>query len=403
MTDLPERRRIHPVAIAGAAVAVVGAGVYFLTHAGDQEPSGQAQATQTRQALAVTVARVETRTFARRMPLAGEARPRDDVRVFAPSAGIRVLEVLADEGDVVRQGQPLARLDQALAGAQTQSADAQVARAEAGLKEAEAGSVRAAGDFERANAIRDTGALSAEALASRRAAADAAGARLDAARAELAAARAARAALAARLGGGYLRAPRSGLVINRTVQPGQMADGQALFRIAGDNRLEVAAEVAEADILALQKGQPAKFFLVDGSEISATLRRPPAAIDSRTRTGSAVFDLPRDARLRAGMFLRGETRLAPREALAVPASAVLYDGPETVVYVVDQDNRARRTVVVAGVQDREHIAIERGLARGQTVVAGGGAFLADGDIVRPVAPQVAAPDVAQVEAEGRGG
>lgn len=403
MTDTPEKRRIHPVAIAGAAVVAVGAGIYFLTHAGDKEAKDEAAASQTRQALAVTTAMVEPRSFARRMPLSGEARPRYDVRVFAPAAGIRVLDVLADEGDFVRRGEPLARLDQALTGAQTQSADAQVARAEAGLKEAEASAVRAAAEFERANAIKDTGALSAEALAARKATAEAAAARLEAARADVNAAKSARAEVAARLGGGYLRAPQSGLVINRTVQPGQMVDGQSLFRIAGDNRLEVAAEVAEADILALKKGLPAKFFLVDGSEITASLRRPPAAVDSRTRTGTALFDLPRDERLRAGMFLRGETRLAPRDALAVPVGAVLYDGPETIVYVVDKDNRARRTVVVAGVQDRDHVAIERGLVRGQRVVAGGGAFLADGDLVRPIAPAPTTPDVAQVEPKGQGG
>ena len=77
---------------------------------------------------------------------------------------------------------------------------------------------------------------------------------------------------------GYIRAPASGLVIDRTAQLGAATDGQALFRIAADNRLEVSAQVAEGDALSLQEGQTATFSLVDGSTVHRHTA-PPARFD----------------------------------------------------------------------------------------------------------------------------
>jgi HlyD family secretion protein len=203
--------------------------------------------------------------------------------------------------------------------------------------------------------------------------------------------------------GGYVRAPAAGLVIERPAQLGTMVDGQSLFRIAGDNALEVAAEVAESDVLALKVGQVAKMTLMDGSTVEARLRRPPAEIDSRTRTGTALFDLPRDPRLRSGMFLRGDAQLPPRDLLTVPQTAVIYDGADTYVFVIDDKNVARKTVVALGDRDGDLVAVNSGLAPGARVAAGGAAFLQDGDVVRPAeaeAPSTAPPTASAVQQIG---
>lgn len=351
--------------ISGVLVAAAGYGAY----AAVKQAPETTDASETGAGQMVSVAQAQMRPFVRRVPLSGEARPRKDVRVFAPAQGIRVLELLVEQGDYVQRGQPLARLDTALV-------DAQGASALASVKEAEAASIRAQGAWERAESIKDSGALSTEQLDARKA--DAA-----AAEARLAQAQASYAEWNARIQGGYVRAPASGLVIERPAVLGQPVEGQTLFRIVEDNALEVAAEVAEADMLSLKIGQSAKFHLVDGTEIIAKLRRPPPAIDSRTRTGTALFDLPRNAKLRAGMFLRGDAELPSVQALTLPQAAVTYDGNQAFVFVVDDKNRAWRTPVRLGDRVDDQVQVTDGVKRGARIALGGAAFLQNGDLVRP--------------------
>lgn len=366
-------RKRNALLVSGIALAASAFGIYTAVSTENVEASTTDDATRGQ---TVSVATVQPQPFQRRVALSGEARPRRDIRVFAPSQGVRVLELLVEQGDYVKKGQALARLDTALI-------EAQGASQLASVKEAEAAEVRAVGAFDRAESIKDSGALSAEQLASRLADAEAAKARL-------AQARASYAEWAARTQGGYVRAPSAGLVIERPAVLGQSVDGQTLFRIVADNALEVAAEVAESDMLALRVGQKASFRMVDEGQVTATLRRPPPAIDSRTRTGTALFDLPRDPRLRAGMFLRGEVELAPIEALAVPQQAVSYADGQAFVFVIDAQNRARRTAVTLGDRGGDNVMIKNGLQAGARVALAGAAFLQDGDMVQPAAPVEAA-------------
>ncbi len=386
MTD-PEmkKRRRSALLVGGVALAASAYGIYAAVSGDKGEASTTADEISRGQT--VSVAMVQPQRFARRIALSGEARPRRDIRVFAPAQGVRVLELLVEQGDYVQKGQALARLDTALI-------EAQGASSIAAVKEAEAAEVRAVGAYARAESIKDSGALSAEQLASRNADAEAAKARL-------AQARAAYAEFNARTQGGFVRAPSAGLVIERPAVLGQSVDGQTLFRIVADNALEVAAEVAESDMLALKVGQKAVFRMADDGSIAATLRRPPPAIDSRTRTGTALFDLPRDSRLRAGMFLRGEVDLPPVQALAVPQQAISYNEGAAFVFVVDAQNRARRTIVALGERAGDSVMIKNGLQPGMRVALGGAAFLQNGDLVR-IAP-AAEPAEAAAGAAGKGG
>ncbi|MBI1366819.1 MAG: efflux RND transporter periplasmic adaptor subunit [Alphaproteobacteria bacterium] len=319
----------------------------------------------------VTAISVTKREFEKTAPVSGEARPVHDVRVYAPATGVRIAEVMAEIGDQVKEGQPLARLDAGLVEAQIQQAEAEVRAAEIEQR-------RAAEDYARIGPADKDAALSTEEIATRRAAAEAA-------KAQLAAKKAALEQLKARVQGGYIRAPASGLVIERNARVGEMADNQSLFRIVGDDRLEVAAEVAEPDILSLKPGQDATFETSGGAFVKATLRVPPVAVDSKTRTGVALFDLPKDADIRSGMYLRGNVVIEKLTALAVPQAAISYATGSPSVFVIES-GRAHLTPVTLGVRDGDFVAVMSGLKGGETIAAAGGAFLLDGDPVRTVAP-----------------
>jgi RND family efflux transporter MFP subunit len=388
-TDAPteEGRRRRVLMIFGAGIVGIIIVMAVLSRMGGET----AVHTEVSTAQAVSVITVSTQNFTPAISLNGEARPVRDIQVTAPASGVRILEILVDEGDTVRQGQAMARLDTNLAQAQTRAAQASVA-------EAESAAVRARGEYQRAESIRDSGALSTEAIEQRRAAAIAADARLAAARAQLQETN-------ARLGGGYVRAPASGLVIDRSAEVGRDVQGQVLFRIAAGNQLEVAAQVAERDALALEEGAPAVFSLVDGSTVQGTLRRLPASIDSRTRTGEALFSLPQNSRVRAGMYLRGEAQLPAREVIASPQSSILYEAGQAYVFVIQQGRRegqeepiytVNRVNVQLGARNGEMVEVVAGLEPNQRIVGSGAAFLQQGDDVRPLAePAAAAAQPAQ--------
>ncbi|MBS0384541.1 MAG: efflux RND transporter periplasmic adaptor subunit [Proteobacteria bacterium] len=357
------RRRI--VIMGGVVTLAAAIGIYVLSHFIGAEENRSPPVDQTQ---VVSVVALTAHAFTPHVSLLGEVRPKRDIHVFAPASGVRVLQLLADEGDTVRQGQPLARLDVALASAQTSAARASVA-------EAESNALRARDEYQRAESIRNSGALSSEAIEQRHAASVAADARLAAARAQLA-------EVNARLQGGYVRAPVAGLVISRSVQLGAMVDQQEMFRIAGDNRLEVSAQISETDVVSLQVGQTAVFRLADGSTVQGTLSRVPASISDRTRTGEALFDLPSDTRVRAGMHLSGEIELAQRQALAAPQDSIRYEEGRAYVFVVSPDRRVHKTYVTLGARQGDLVEIIGGVAVGANIAGSGSAFLRDGDMVR---------------------
>jgi RND family efflux transporter MFP subunit len=405
-TDAPDenKRRRKILFLLGGSIAAVIAVLFIVSRIGGDN---NIVAPDTPPGQAVSVVEVAPRTFETEVSLNGEARPVRDIQVTAQATGVRILQILVDEGDMVRQGQAMARLDTALSNAQTSAARASVA-------EAESAAVRARGEYERAESIRDSGALSAEAIEQRRAAALAADARLAASRAQLAETN-------TRLGGGYVRAPASGLVIDRSAELGSSTAGQVLFRVPPTIAWK-CRQVAEGDALALQEGQAATFSLVDGSTVEGRLRRLPASINSQTRTGEALFSLPAGTRVRSGMYLRGHANLPPRETIAVPQSSILYDAGQAYVYVVSQqatpitaeEREARRDrpadsaantptyavsrqPVQVGGRDGDFVEIVSGLQIGQRIVGSGAAFLQSGESVRVL--QTPAPATEQPAAQ----
>ena len=127
-TDAPDeaahRRKV--VMMLGAGILAVIALMFVLSRLGGEDQERVAVST----AQAVTVTNAAVHTFTPTISLNGEARPVRDIQVAAPATGVRILELLVDEGDMVRRGQAMARLDTNLAQAQIRAAQASVAEAQ---------------------------------------------------------------------------------------------------------------------------------------------------------------------------------------------------------------------------------------------------------------------------------
>lgn len=325
---------------------------------------------------------------------------REEIQVAADVDGLRVEEILADEGDTVAAGAVLARLatdriDISLAenGSQLASADAAIAQARSQIAEAKASAVQAAAALERTRTLTDKGVASRDTLDQRVAAADAANARLAAAEQGLAAAEATRAVTAAQRRTLELqrdrtevRTPKGGLVLARTARIGAVVSGQsgALFRLAEDGEIELDADVTDAVLARMRPGQ-AVAVLPAGADtaVAGTIRLVAPEVNATTRLGKVRVSLPASPQLRVGSFARGTVELARVRGVVLPAGAVLTSADTAAVQVV-RDGKVETRPVVTGLSGGGLVEIVSGLAAGEDVVARSGTFLRDGDAVSPV-------------------
>jgi HlyD family secretion protein len=133
----------------------------------------------------------------------------------------------------------------------------------------------------------------------------------------------------------------------------------------------------------LARNQAAKVEIIGAGELTGWVRSASTAINPQTQLGSVRVSVRSNSRFRIGAFGRATIDVGRSCGTAVPLSAVLYGQDGTIVQVV-RDNRVETHNVVVGLMDGGQVEINEGLAEGDVAVARAGAFLKDGDRVRPV-------------------
>lgn len=349
----------------------------------------------------VSVVPVERGEIAATVLVSGTVLARDEVLVVSEVDGLSIQEILAEEGDAVRQGQVLARLnraalDVALAQntAQIQRVRAGIAQARAQIAEAEANRVQTANALGRAQTLRGEGITSLDVFDQRVAAARSAEARLNSARqalaiteAELASAEAQRSEIDLRIQRSEIKAPRAGVISRRNARLGAiagMASPEPLFRIIADSAIELEAEVPEAEMPRLEIGRPAQVTPAGAREpLKGVIRLISPEIDRQTRLGRVRIALPEASVRLVGAFARGVIEIDRRNGLTVPVSAVTYRRDGATLQVVENDVVRVRPVQL-GLSGGGRIEIRSGAREGDLVVARAGTFVREGDVISPV-------------------
>jgi RND family efflux transporter MFP subunit len=326
----------------------------------------------------VGVAVVVTQSLPRLINASGTVSPWEEVPVGAETGGLTAVSVNAEEGQTVRQGQILVALNDTMLRAQLRQQEASVASARATLAQADAA-------LKRSRELQQKGYLSQSSL-------ETATASQQTAAAQLASADASRNETVARLGQAAIRAPVSGLISRRSVTKGQIVTaGTELFRIVRDGRLELDAEIPEADLLAVQAGMPAKVTSDQVGETTGVVRIVTSEVNVQTRVGLARISLAPGSGFRSGMFARAQIAAGVRPSPTIPTAAILYRQNQSGVFVVDANNHAqfRRIDILARNADR---TAATGLNPGERVVVEGAGFLGDNDAVTIAAsPAARAP------------
>lgn len=378
------RKRWWKPAMIALAVAVIGVGAW---QAFAPAPPAAAPVSNLPE---VTVIVPGSTVAAQIITAPGSIAAKRDDAVGVQGEGGRVVSVLVEPGQRVAAGQVLARIDRQV---QVQ----EVAQLEAGVRQAEADARLADANLTRAESLVAKGFISRADIDQRLATRDSALARVGIARAQLAAARERNERL-------DVRAPAAGLILSRTVEPGQVVGpgSGALFRLAEGGTMEMRAQMAEQDIARLKPGMRADVTPVGSStSYRGRIWLIDPVIDSATRLGIARIELNYAPGLRVGAFARASIAAGETTQPKLPQSAVLADGEGNYVYVLGKDDRVERRNITIGTVTDAGVGIASGLTGAERVVASAGAFLKPGDKVSPVREQPAAAVPAAVPADAR--
>lgn len=188
-------------------------------------------------------------------------------------------------------------------------------------------------------------------------------------------------------GGGAIavESPAAGVVRKVSAVVGTLTSFQAppLFQIIAKGEIELLAEVSTKIFSQLSPGQPAKVKVMGIGVLPGRVRLVSPTVDAATQLGSARIFIADDKRLRIGTFGRASIVAGESCGVAVPLSAVLY-GPIGAIVEVVRDKRIETRKVILGLLSEGVVEVREGLSEGDMVVSRAGAFLREGDPVRPV-------------------
>lgn len=270
--------------------------------------------------------------------------------------GGRVTRVAVDVGDRVRAGDLLLQLT-----AVEQQAGADTARAH--LRAAEAAAAEAASNHDRLASLAGAQYVSRAQLEQARAARDSAAAAREAARAQLSQA-------VRQAGYTVVRAPFTGVVSARHVEPGEsIAPGQPLLSLYAPGALRIEVHVPQSAAAAIAKAGSARVLLGDGRWIPASQVIVHPVADPRTHSVGVRVVLPAaEAAPVPGTTAKVVFPIGTGASLSIPATALVQRGELTGAYVVDGDRIALRQVRM-GAHIGDRVEIVSGLRRGERIAS----------------------------------
>ena len=280
------------------------------------------------------------------IPLSGTVKAVNSALIKARVAG-ELQGFLLREGDFVKAGQVVARIDDTEVKARVRQAQQQAQSAKAQVDIAQR-------NFDNNRSLVDKGFISKTAL-------DTSVANLAASEANYLAAKAGLDLANKSQDDAILRSPIAGQVSQRLAQPGErMAIDARVLEIVDLGRLELEASLSAADSLAIKVGQTAK-LRIEGldREFSAKVNRINPSASAGSRAVLAYLSLESGSGLRHGMFAEGQVSTGKISHLAVALNAIRTDRPQPYVQLL-KDNKVVHQTVTLGA---------RGDVNGQTMVA----------------------------------
>lgn len=372
---------------------LVGGGVFWMSQRGKkppEKPAADAKPAAAPVELApADVALVESRPLSRSLPLSGSLMPVVEATVKSKVAG-ELLAVAVREGDAVKKGAVLARVD-------TRHQQAQVDSVRASAEKARADLALAQLELDNNQRLFDKKFIAPTVLDTAKTSRAAAAAALRAAEAQ---------ARLAEIGleDATVTAPFDGVVAKRLAQPGEkVSTDTPLLKLVDLRTLELEAAAPASEVPLISTGQHVR-FTVDGfgtRAFTGRVERINPVAEEGSRSILLYFAVPNaDGSLKGGMFAKGRLQLdAGEPAPLVPMSAVRSEAGLPYVLVVKDGLLVQRAVTVGLRSEEEGVAqIAEGLAVGEQVLTSSSSLLKAGQKVT-VKAEAAKPAAEKPEAE----
>ncbi|APV48583.1 efflux transporter periplasmic adaptor subunit [Betaproteobacteria bacterium GR16-43] len=284
-----------------------------------------------------------------------------------------VLQVMRENGDVVKKGDPLVRLDD------TSIRDL-LASAESASRAADLAFDQAQRQLERMKTLRTSGMTSAQAMEDSEIRRNTTQSEVEAAKARVVQAR-------QQLERTTVRAPFDGVVSDRKVSAGDTAQlGKELLKVIDPSSMRFEGMVSADQIGAVKAGQPTSFRVNGYGEETFTgkVRRVNPAANATTRQVEVLVDFtgPKQPRL-AGLYAEGRVEAESTNALTLPATAIVRDGDKSSAWRV-KESKLEKAVIALGDRDPRtgDYAVKGGLAEGDKVIRYPTSLLKDGQLVQ---------------------
>ena len=368
--EIAAKRKRRNLIIAVAVVLVLLLAAYFAFGRGNAGAGAAGNADK--QAPRVTIVVPGRTSVSNVITATGTIGARREMPVGVVGEGGMVSRVWVEPGDWVQQGQVLASIERSVQSQEANqlSANVVVAQADARLAQSE---------LDRASVLVARGFISKADIDRKTATRDSARARVAVAQAQLGAGQ-------ARIGRLDIRAPAGGLVLTRTIEPGQVVSpgSGVLFRLARGGEMELKAQLAEADLARMNVGFAAKVTPVGTPSVfNGQIWQLSPVIDPQARQGIARIALAYDKALRPGGFATAEIMSGTVDAPLLPESAVQSDDKGNFVLLVDKKNKVERRDIKVGSVTDTGIPVTAGLSGNERIVLSAGAFLNPGETVIP--------------------
>ena len=314
----------------------------------------------------VTVTRLGRADIESTLSVSGtvSALPNQDVRVSSLVPG-RVARMMVAEGDHIREGQVLAKIDDRPFRDQVQQAQAAVDQAKANLENSSLNLQRNERLLERGIAARK----------------DVEDARTQASvnKAALSQAEAALSLVRLNLSRTEVRSPLTAMIVKRLLSVGEQVDGtaaQPVFEVASTSEVELFGNVPALYLDKIRVGQTLEISAeaFPGKTFQSHVVAISPAVDPATNVGLVRIRMANGAGLlRLGMFLTAQVPLEThRNALVAPLEAVYRDQDGNPQIYRVQGEKAEAVPVKLGLETRDRVELLSGAQEGETIILGGG-------------------------------
>ena len=321
--------------------------------------------------VAADVVQVKTRLLAQGLALSGALKAVNSAFIKARVAG-ELQGLTVREGDLVKAGQTVARVDATEYASRVKQAQEQADSAKAQIEIAQR-------QFDNNRALVDQGFISKTAL-------DTSSSNLVSAQANHKAAMASVEVARKSVEDTVLRSPISGVVSQRLAQPGERVGIDArVLEIVDLSRLELEAAISAADSVDVAVGQSASLQIEGASQtITGRVVRINPSAQAGSRSVLLYLAIANPAGLRQGLFAQGTLGTAQRSMLTVPLTAVRTDKPAPYVQTIENRQVVQRTVELGprGDADGELMVGITGVAENTLVIRGALGALRAGTTVK---------------------